>query len=218
MSATTSARNVGAAAPPEAGDANTRLAFCVLKENVNAGVVVAVATDEVNRGERFPALNEVTVPPDDGATTHFTPVTVDSRICPSVPIEPTESVNAPLMVNAVVTILDASIIDALTVPVNVGLEMVGLLEYTILPVPVAGAKVRGLPFWSQSTTLRGLLGYPYVSTPTVPVMTYGLPTKSVTITVVGLEIGMMIPSFLMQQLVASTLLMCHHPSSDWLSY
>jgi hypothetical protein len=38
----------------------------VLKLNDNAGVVVEVATEVVNTGDRFPALNEVTVPPPPG--------------------------------------------------------------------------------------------------------------------------------------------------------
>ena len=62
MSAATNARNVGAKAPPDVGPANTAFAVCVLKENVSAGVVVAVATEVVNKGLNAPALNDVTVP------------------------------------------------------------------------------------------------------------------------------------------------------------
>ena len=45
-------------------------AFDRLKES--AGVVVAFATDVVNRGERLPELNEETVPPPDNPSHDFT--------------------------------------------------------------------------------------------------------------------------------------------------
>jgi hypothetical protein len=53
--------NPGAAEPPVKFP-NTVFAAALESENVSAGVVVAVATDDVNSGERFPALNVVTVP------------------------------------------------------------------------------------------------------------------------------------------------------------
>ena len=59
----TSARNVGATAPPVAGPANTVPAVCVDNVNDSAGVLVGALTLVVNSGERFPALKVVTVPP-----------------------------------------------------------------------------------------------------------------------------------------------------------
>jgi hypothetical protein len=61
------ALNTGAALNAGAADApvklpNTELAAAALAVNVNAGVVVEVATDVVNRGDSAPALNAVTVP------------------------------------------------------------------------------------------------------------------------------------------------------------
>jgi hypothetical protein len=53
----------------------------VLKENVNAGVVVAVATDDVNKGERFPALKLVTVPEPN-------PAIADAKTTAPVPVVP----------------------------------------------------------------------------------------------------------------------------------
>ena len=61
-SATTSARNVGVATPPDVGPANTVFAVCVESVKERAGVVVAVATDVVNNGERLPLEKLVTVP------------------------------------------------------------------------------------------------------------------------------------------------------------
>jgi hypothetical protein len=61
-SAVTRARNVGAAATPVVGPAKTVFAVCVFSANVKAGVVVAVATDDVTILLMLPALNEVTVP------------------------------------------------------------------------------------------------------------------------------------------------------------
>ena len=59
----------GAAAPPEAGPAKTEFCAAVDSANVSAGVLVAVATEVVKSGERFPALKDVTVPvPAEGAT------------------------------------------------------------------------------------------------------------------------------------------------------
>jgi len=46
----------------DAGFPNTVPPAALLSANDNAGVVVAVATEVVNRGERLPALNDVTVP------------------------------------------------------------------------------------------------------------------------------------------------------------
>jgi hypothetical protein len=63
MSAETSARNVGVAAPPDTGPANTRLAVWVLSAKESAGVVVGVATEVVKSGERLPEEKEVTEPP-----------------------------------------------------------------------------------------------------------------------------------------------------------
>jgi hypothetical protein len=60
----------GAPAPPVAGPASTLFWAALDRENVNAGVLVAVATDVVNRGERLPALKAVTEPPPD---THAVP-------------------------------------------------------------------------------------------------------------------------------------------------
>ena len=62
-SADTKERNVGVAAPPDAGPANTVFAFCVFNEKDSAGVVVGVATEVVKRGERLPEEKEVTEPP-----------------------------------------------------------------------------------------------------------------------------------------------------------
>ena len=62
-SAATRARNVGVAATPDVGPANTRFADWVFKEKESAGVVVGVATDVVNSGERLPEEKEVTEPP-----------------------------------------------------------------------------------------------------------------------------------------------------------
>ena len=62
MSAATNARNVGAAALPVVGPANTRFAVCVFRLKDSAGVVVVVASLVVNSGERSPAEKSVTVP------------------------------------------------------------------------------------------------------------------------------------------------------------
>ena len=86
MSAATSARNVGPAAPPDVGPANTRLAFCVLNANVKAGVVVGVATDVVNSGERLPEEKEVTEPPLLATVDQYvTPVPFVVNTWPEVP-------------------------------------------------------------------------------------------------------------------------------------
>jgi hypothetical protein len=45
-----------------AGPANTEFCAALDKVNVNAGVVVAVATEVVNSGERAPAEKDVTDP------------------------------------------------------------------------------------------------------------------------------------------------------------
>ena len=63
MSAVTRDRKVGAAALPVVGPANTAFAVCVDKVKVKAGVVLEVATPDVNKGERSPAVKLVTVPP-----------------------------------------------------------------------------------------------------------------------------------------------------------
>jgi hypothetical protein len=72
-SATTRARKVGVAAAPVVGPAKTVFSVCVANANVNAGVVVEVATDEVIILSMFPALKDVTVPvgaaPLDAAVT-----------------------------------------------------------------------------------------------------------------------------------------------------
>jgi hypothetical protein len=59
--AAVSAQNAGVAVDP-VQLANNRLAAAVESVNVCAGVVVAVLTDVVNNGGRFPELNAVTVP------------------------------------------------------------------------------------------------------------------------------------------------------------
>lgn len=61
-SAATRDLKVGAAAAPVVGPAQTVLADCVANENVNAGVVVGVATEVVAMVPIFPALKLVTVP------------------------------------------------------------------------------------------------------------------------------------------------------------
>jgi hypothetical protein len=58
---TSDVENDGPAALPVALP-NTVPAAALDREKVSAGVVVAVATDVVNRGDRLPALKEVTVP------------------------------------------------------------------------------------------------------------------------------------------------------------
>jgi hypothetical protein len=63
MSAATRVRNVGVAAPPDTGPANTVFAFCVFNEKDSAGVVVGVATEVVKSSERLPEEKEVTEPP-----------------------------------------------------------------------------------------------------------------------------------------------------------
>jgi hypothetical protein len=55
------ALNVGCAELPVKFP-NTELAACAMPVNVSAGVVVAVATDVVNRGDILPLLNDVTLP------------------------------------------------------------------------------------------------------------------------------------------------------------
>src|SRR5678815_3429148 len=62
MSSATKARKVGAAAAPLAGPPKIRFCAWVMAAKVNAGVVVAVASAVVNRGEKSPALKLVTVP------------------------------------------------------------------------------------------------------------------------------------------------------------
>ena len=65
ISAATKALYVGAPAPP-LGPASTVLAAALANAKLKAGVVVGVATDVVNNGDRLPALKLVTVPPEDG--------------------------------------------------------------------------------------------------------------------------------------------------------
>jgi len=62
ISAATSARKVGVAAPPLVGPAYTRFAFCVVIVKLSAGVVVGLLTAVVNNGFAFPALKFVSVP------------------------------------------------------------------------------------------------------------------------------------------------------------
>jgi hypothetical protein len=57
---------VGTPAPPVAGPASTEFCAALDKANVSAGVLVAVATEVVNNGERLPAENVVTVPEPEG--------------------------------------------------------------------------------------------------------------------------------------------------------
>ena len=52
---------LGAPVPPVAGPANTEFCAAVDSENVSAGVLVGVAREVVNSGDRFPALKLVTV-------------------------------------------------------------------------------------------------------------------------------------------------------------
>ena len=87
MSVETNARNVGVAAPPDVGPANTVLAFCVLSANESAGVVVGVATEVVNSGERLPEEKEVTepLPPPETVDQYVTPVPFVVNTWPEVP-------------------------------------------------------------------------------------------------------------------------------------
>ena len=64
---------------------NTVPPAALLKLKVNAGVVVAVATDVVNRGDNAPALNDVTVPVAAGVAHVGNPPTT-VRTCPTVPM------------------------------------------------------------------------------------------------------------------------------------
>src|ERR1039458_8662414 len=61
-SAATMARNVGAPGPPDTGPRSAAFCACVFKAKDNAGVELPLATEVVNSGLRFPALNDVTVP------------------------------------------------------------------------------------------------------------------------------------------------------------
>lgn len=80
---------LGAAAPPDGGPANTEFCAALDKVKVSAGVVVAVATEVVNNGERVPALKVVTVPvlpappqlPPDDVSTPLVPAITH---CPEV--------------------------------------------------------------------------------------------------------------------------------------
>jgi hypothetical protein len=82
-SAETIALNVGVAATPDAGPANTVFAFCVFNEKDSTGVVVGVATDVVNSGERLPEEKEVTNAVGDSHAVNPEPIFV--RTCPAVP-------------------------------------------------------------------------------------------------------------------------------------
>ena len=86
-SAATRARNVGVAAPPDTGPANTVLGLCVFNEKDSAGVVVGVATEVVNSGERLPEEKEVTEPPPPPETVdqYVTPVPFVVNTWPEVP-------------------------------------------------------------------------------------------------------------------------------------
>jgi hypothetical protein len=86
MSAVTRARNVGVATPPDTGPAHTVLAVCVLNEKVKAGVVVAVATDDVTMLSMFPALKDVTVPPEEAGVAHAGSPATTVNTCPAVPM------------------------------------------------------------------------------------------------------------------------------------
>lgn len=69
ISAATRARNVGAAAAPVVGPAQTVFAVWVERAKVSAGVVVEVATEVVAILSILPALKLVTVPNPDNVTT-----------------------------------------------------------------------------------------------------------------------------------------------------
>jgi hypothetical protein len=88
-SAATKERNVGVAATPDVGPANTRFADWVFKVKDSAGVVVGVATDVVNSGERLPEEKEDTVPeppPPETVDQYVTPLTpFVVSTCPAVP-------------------------------------------------------------------------------------------------------------------------------------
>jgi hypothetical protein len=86
MSAATRARNVGVATPPDTGPAHTVLAVCVLNAKVKAGVVVAVATDDVTILSIFPALKDVTVPPEGAGVAHAGSPETTVNTCPAVPM------------------------------------------------------------------------------------------------------------------------------------
>lgn len=86
---------------------NTVPPAALLRENVRAGVDVAVATEVVNNGERPPALNEVTVPDVAGAAQTGFPEPLTVNTLPDEPAEPAESfrpaaddsrVNTPVIV------------------------------------------------------------------------------------------------------------------------
>jgi hypothetical protein len=72
MSADTKDLNVGVAATPEDGPANTKLAFCVLNVPVNVPLVVTGEPDTVNIDGKDNAT-EVTVP-SPAADAHAKPV------------------------------------------------------------------------------------------------------------------------------------------------
>jgi hypothetical protein len=105
-SAATNARNVGVAAIPDVGPENTVLAVCVLKEKDNAGVVVGVATEVVNKGLKLPALKLETVPVDKleilpAVILKFTPARsmgIISADCAGLPL-----VNAEIFVFAIIS-------------------------------------------------------------------------------------------------------------------
>ena len=82
-------------------------AAALLSANVRAGVVVAVATEVVNNGERLPALNDVTVPEVAGAVHIGYPEALIVKRLPVAPAEPAASfrpaadasrVNTPVIV------------------------------------------------------------------------------------------------------------------------
>lgn len=82
-------------------------ADALLNANVKAGVVVAVATEVVNSGERPPALKLVTVPDVAGAAQTGFPEPSTVNTLPDEPVEPAESfrpaaddsrVNTPVIV------------------------------------------------------------------------------------------------------------------------
>lgn|SRR5271167_1124142 len=97
-------------------------ALKLLSVKLSAGVLVEVATLVVNNGERFPAENDVTVPPP-------LPVPQSDPVALNTPAVSCTQNGPPVML--VVSVPVAVRAAAVSVPVKVGLAVVG----RVVPVP-----------------------------------------------------------------------------------
>jgi len=119
ISAVTSALNVGLAALPVVGPAQTEFANCVLRLNVRAGVAVAVATLVVAIESRAPQLKLVTVPVPAGISAVTSARYVGAPAAPVAGPAKTEFVAALVRLN----VRAGVVVAVATLVVNSGLRV-----------------------------------------------------------------------------------------------